>query len=113
MNGLRSTAVAVVLALQAAAAMAYSEKTDAGRARGLARLRSFEFKAQTRDPLEMLSTDPGLEARLRKALESRLTGSGFTKVVSGTPDFMIAFYGIAREKSNAGDLGVHGPPGGN
>ena len=73
----------------AAGALAQSIQTDYDHNFNLARLKSFGFYQQLRRPGDVLASNQINDRRIHDALESELTGSGFT--ASNQPDFWIVY----------------------
>jgi hypothetical protein len=92
--------------------MAQTVKTDYDRAYDFTKLKTFAFKPQTRDPREALAANPIVDDRIKRDLESQLTTNGFQEESADKPDFLIAYYGIAKERARLQDLSTYGPFGG-
>jgi hypothetical protein len=106
------TLLVAALMLGSIDVLAQTVKTDYDRAYDFTKLKTFAFKPQTRDPREALAANPLVDERIKRDLESQLAANGFQEESSGQPDFLIAYYGIAKERVQLRDLSSYGPFGG-
>jgi len=82
------------LMLSSMAALAQSVHTDYDRSFNLARLKTYGFYKQERDPGDALAASPLNDRRIHTALDSQLQAEGLSP--SGQPDFMVAYYVTTR-----------------
>jgi hypothetical protein len=108
MRAFRFLFAASIIALSAAAGMAQTVKTDFDRGYDFTQLRSFAFIEQPRKPNDALTANPFVDDRIKRDLESQLIANGFQKDTSGNPDFLIAYYATARERTRLQDNSQYG-----
>ncbi|HEX5732091.1 MAG TPA: DUF4136 domain-containing protein [Blastocatellia bacterium] len=85
----------------AIAAQAQSVQTDYDRSYNLARLKSYGFYQQEREPGDPLAASPLNDRRIHNALDSQLKANGFA--ASAQPDFLIGYFVTTRKGLNIQD----------
>jgi hypothetical protein len=86
---------------------AQTVQADFDRSYDFSKLKTFNFAIPNfSDPLAQDSLNDG---RIRNALESRLTVSGFRMESTATPDFTVAYYVTTKNKVSVQDYS-YGPP---
>jgi hypothetical protein len=85
----------------AIAAQAQSVQTDYDRSFNLAKLKTYGFYQQEREPGDPLAASPLNDRRIHNALDSHLKANGFA--ASGQPDFLIGYFVTTRKGLNIQD----------
>jgi hypothetical protein len=85
----------------AIAAQAQSAQTDYDRSYNLARLKTYGFYQQEREPGDPLAASPLNDRRIHNALDSQLKANGFA--ASSQPDFLIGYFVTTRKGLNIQD----------
>lgn len=89
----------IVLLLGASgAALLAATTSDYERGFDLSKLRTWDFKEQTRTAHDPLGPNSIWNNRIRKAMETDLSEQGLGRATSTQPDFLVAYYmGTSRE----------------
>jgi predicted DNA-binding transcriptional regulator len=82
-------------------AFAQSVQTDYDHNFNLAKLKTYGFQSQTRQPDEALGGSPINDRRIHDALDAQLTANGLAS--SDQPDFQIAYFVTTRKGLNIQD----------
>jgi hypothetical protein len=82
-------------------ARAQSVQTDYDRSYNLARLKTYGFYQQEREPGNPLAASPLNDRRIHNALDSQLKANGFA--ASAQPDFLIGYFVTTRKGLNIQD----------
>jgi predicted DNA-binding transcriptional regulator len=96
MNALRLFLCCGLLLACACAAAAQSVQTDYDHAFNLARLKTYDFYPQERQPGDPLAASPINDRRIHNALDTQLKANGLTSVAAAQADFMIAYFVTTR-----------------
>jgi uncharacterized protein YfaA (DUF2138 family) len=99
---------ASVIIFCAAAASAQTVKADFDRQYNFSKLKSFAFLEQRRSSNDVLAANPLVDERIKRNLENQLIANGFQKDSSGNPDFVIAYYATAKERTKLVDNSMYG-----
>jgi hypothetical protein len=87
----------------AASTQAQSVQADFDRSFDFSKLKTFNFAIQRRSPGDPLAKDTLNDGRIKTALESKLTASGYRRETAQKPDFAIAYYITTRNKVDVQD----------
>lgn len=90
----------------ASSAQAQSVQADFDRAFDFSRLKTFNFAVQRRSPGDPLAKDTLNDGRIKSALESKLTASGYRRETAQKADFAIAYYVTTRNKLDVQDYSL-------
>jgi hypothetical protein len=93
----------------AVASHAQSVQTDFDKSYNFSNLKTFNFAIQKRNPNDPLAHDSLNDDRIKTALESNLTTSGYKTGNADSPDFAVAYYVTTKNKFDLRDYG-YGPP---
>jgi hypothetical protein len=86
----------LVLVMCSIASMAQSVQTDYDHSFNLAKLRTYGFYQQERQPGDALAASPLNDRRIHDAVDSQLKAQGFANSPGGQPDFWIAYFVTTR-----------------
>jgi len=90
-------ACSFLMMLCSIATMAQSVQTDYDHSYNLAKLKTYDFYPQERNPGDPLAASPINDRRIHTALDSQLKAQGFSSSASERPDFMIAYFVTTRK----------------
>src|SRR5204862_1180859 len=85
------------------AALDQSVQTDYDRSFNLAKLKTYSFYQQQRQPGDPLAASPLNDPRIHDALDEQLKVNGFSNSTIKQPDFMIAYFVTTRAGLNIQD----------
>ena len=87
----------LLLMMSSIAALAQSVQTDYDHSFYLARLKTYGFYQQERQPGDALAASPLNDRRIRNALDSQLSVRGYVNRGNAQPDFLIAYFVTTRK----------------
>lgn len=108
MRTFRFFSIFAVLAFAAVSASAQSIRTDYDRSYNFSKLKTFAFREQRREANSPLVANPLVDERIRRDIETQLSASGYQKDTTGRPDFVIAYYVSAAERTRLKDNSMYG-----
>jgi hypothetical protein len=110
MNILRAL---LLMSLMLSANLAYSQsiKSSYDKDYHLSRLKTYDYKVETRDQTDPLATDTLTDQKIKDALDDALQADFFHQAYGSAPDFLVAYRVTTKDVTESRRVPLRGPLG--